>query len=103
MEVNGGVECKDDTYIFYVGPSVKYTFPTFNKNYSTYARGTIGYMSFRNSETTAAIDSIGARGISSTYTGATLGLGLDAGLTIQLMTSCLLVLMLDLLVEMWVN
>jgi len=80
LEVNGGVECKDDTYIFYVGPSVKYTFPTFNKNYSTYARGTIGYMSFRNSETTAAIDSTGARGISSTYTGATLGLGLDAGI-----------------------
>lgn len=80
LQANGGVECKDDTYIFYVGPSVKYTFPTFNQNFSTYARATIGYMSFRNSETTAVIDSTGARRLSSTYTGKTLGLGLDAGI-----------------------
>lgn len=80
LEVNGGVECKDDTYIFYVGPSVKYTFPTFNNKYSVYARGTVGYMSFRNSEVIAVTDSAGTKRFSSTYTGTTLGWGLDAGI-----------------------
>lgn len=78
------IECKDDEYIFYVGPSVKYIFPTFSDKYSVYARGTIGYMSFRNSETkvvTVVTDTAEiSKGFSSTYTGSTLGWGLDLGL-----------------------
>lgn len=75
------IECKDDEYIFYVGPSVKYIFPTFNNKYSVYARGTIGYMSFRNSETKVVTDTAGiSKNLSSTYKGSTLGWGLDLGL-----------------------
>ena len=83
-ETKAEIECKDDEYIFYIGPSVKYIFPTFNNKYNVYARGTIGYMSFRNSETkvvTAVTDSTEiSKGLSSTYTGSTFGWGLDLGL-----------------------
>lgn len=78
---NAEIECKDDEYIFYVGPSVKYIFPTFSDKYSAYARGTIGYMSFRNSETKVVTDTTGiSNALSSTYTGSTFGWGLDLGL-----------------------
>ena len=78
---NAEIECKDDEYMFYIGPSVKYIFPTFSDKYSLYARGTIGYMSFRNSETKVVTDTIGiSKALSSTYTGSTFGWGLDLGL-----------------------
>lgn len=78
-KTNAEIECKDDEYIFYLGPSVKYLFPTFNNKYNVYARGTIGYMSFRNSETKVVTDTI-SKGFSTTYTGSTFGWGLDLGL-----------------------
>ncbi len=78
---NAEIECKDDEYIFYIGPSIKYIFPTFNNKYSVYARGTIGYMSFRNSETKVVTDTMAiSKALSSTYTGKTFGWGLDLGL-----------------------
>ncbi|MFA7082290.1 MAG: hypothetical protein WC135_06725 [Bacteroidales bacterium] len=78
---NGGVELKDDMYIFYVGPSFKYIFPTFSDRYNFYARATVGYMSLRNSETkvglTPALTTIAQ---SSVYTGHSFGWGLDGGI-----------------------
>jgi len=78
---NAEIECKDDEYIFYVGPSIKYVFPTFSDKYSVYARGTIGYMSFRNSEAKVVTDTAAkSTSLSTTYTGKTFGWGLDLGL-----------------------
>jgi len=78
---NAEIECKDDEYIFYVGPSIKYIFPTFSDKYSVYARGTIGYMSFRNSEAKVVTDTAAkSTSLSTTYTGKTFGWGLDLGL-----------------------
>ena len=81
LAANNGIECKDDEYIFYIGPSVKYIFSTFSDKYSAYARGTIGYMSFRNSETKVATSTPEtSTSLSTTYTGKTFGWGLDLGL-----------------------
>lgn len=77
---NAGVELKDDIYIFYVGPSFKYIFPTFSERYNLYARATVGYMSLRNSETKVGISpALTTIAKSSVYTGHSFGWGLDAG------------------------
>lgn len=78
---NSGVEAKDDMYIFYVGPSFKYIFPTFSDRYNFYARATIGYMSLRNSEIKVGISpTLTTVAKSSVYTGHNFGWGLDGGI-----------------------
>lgn len=74
-------ELKDDEYIFYFGPSIKYIFPTFLDKYNLYARGTFGYLSFRNSEQAYGLNQASQPStISSVYKGKNIGWGLDLGL-----------------------
>ncbi len=75
------MDIKDDIYMFYAGPSVKYIFPTFSNNWSINIRATAGYLSFRNSSQIPALSQSGTVVPASlTYKGATIGYGLDLGL-----------------------
>ncbi|MDR0971820.1 MAG: outer membrane beta-barrel protein [Bacteroidales bacterium] len=76
------VEYKDDTYIFYVGPSIKYVLPKINDKLDLYIRGTLGYLSFRDSQqrATAAPSTGKLTATNATYTAKTLGYGLDCGI-----------------------
>lgn len=79
---------KDDLYIFYFGPSAKYDFYLDNKS-NFYIRGSIGYISLRNSITEAAPPSIPPNPMASstdsrTYSGSSLGYGLDIGYNYRL-------------------
>lgn len=75
------LDLKDDEYMFYAGPSVKYILPQFDEKYNWYVRATIGYLSFRNSSQVAKVNQMGAKApVSMTYKGSTLGYGLDLGL-----------------------
>ena len=77
----GGVERKDDMYIFYVGPTFKYISPIFYDKYTFYARATVGYFSLRNSEIKTAVNSSGQTvSQSSVYKGHNIGWGLDGGI-----------------------
>ncbi|MDY0054170.1 MAG: autotransporter domain-containing protein [Bacteroidales bacterium] len=73
------VGSKDDLYIFYLGPTVKYNYHI-NSTNSVYARATIGYISFRNSLTEEIVNNLGVKsGSSKTYRGYNFGMGIEVG------------------------
>lgn len=76
---------KDDEYIFYFGPTIKYSINELFENASIYARATIGYMSFRNSSVIKGINSSNkVVGLNAIFRGHTIGFGLDLGLDYEI-------------------
>lgn len=72
---------KDDEYIFYFGPTIKYIINEVFEKASIYARATVGYMSFRNSSIIKGINTSNkVVGLNAIFRGQTIGLGLDLGL-----------------------
>lgn len=76
--LSDSIGSKDDIYIFYIGPTIRYNFEINPKN-NIYVRGTIGYMSFRNSLTEELNTGSAITGVSKTYRGNSLGMGLEIG------------------------
>ncbi|MDD4702790.1 MAG: hypothetical protein PHE28_00520 [Bacteroidales bacterium] len=75
------IDVKDDEYMFYVGPSVKYLFPTFGDKWNLSLRATAGYLSFRNSSQIPMLSLSGTiTPASLTYKGNNFGSGLDLDL-----------------------
>lgn len=83
--IKDSVDLKDDEYMFYAGPSVKYLLPSFNEKYDWYVSATIGYLSFRNSSQVAKENQYGVVApVSMSYKGTALGYGLYLGLNYRI-------------------
>jgi len=69
----------DDRWLFYIGPSFTARTNIIKEHYTLFAKATVGYMNFRNAQRSLAND--GSQINSTTYSRATVGYGLSAGVS----------------------